>query len=141
MFLLKKNIGYFFRRYCAIKFLYVVVPSIVIETVFPSYFENNFSYWLSTWQHHFSQPENANSKILASGHYLSNVFIAVIKIIKILRENSRILQNSSMHQNGVTWRHWLIIYHFHDNVSWKKKFIPHDTLWKFDQKIIFWKSY
>ena len=34
MFLLKKNIRYFFHKYCAIKFVYVVVPLIVIETFF-----------------------------------------------------------------------------------------------------------
>ena len=54
------------------------------------------------YQHHISKIEDANSKTLALEHCSSKVFIDVSKILKTLRENSWILQNFSMHQNGVT---------------------------------------
>ena len=51
--------------YCTIKFIYVVVPSIVVETVgfFWPYLENNMSQWLQMWRHQFWQAKEATSEI------------------------------------------------------------------------------
>ena len=53
---------------CAIKFIYVVVLSIIAETAFLWYLENNSSYWLKMWLHQFLQAEQATSKMSALRH-------------------------------------------------------------------------
>ena len=53
---------------CTIKFVYVVVPSIVAGTPFSRYFESELSYGLQMWWHQFAQAEKSASKILAAGH-------------------------------------------------------------------------
>ena len=50
--------------YNAIKFIYVVVSSIVIETAF-LYIENDLLYCHQILRHQFSQAEEATSKISA----------------------------------------------------------------------------
>ena len=67
----KKKMKYFFYlpyTYSIIKFVYVMVLSIVIEIAFLWYLENDFSYWLQVWQYHFSQAKEATSKISAPVH-------------------------------------------------------------------------
>ena len=50
------------------KFMYLVVPSIVVETAFSLYLENNASFLFQIWQHRSSQPEQPTSYISTPGH-------------------------------------------------------------------------
>ena len=61
MFILKKNVKYFSSIY--LLHHNVVILSIVVETVFLWYLENDLSHWLQMWQYQFSQVEEATRKI------------------------------------------------------------------------------
>ena len=51
--------------HCAINFVCVVLMSIVVETVFWRYLENDLPHWLPMRQHQISQAENVTSKMSA----------------------------------------------------------------------------
>ena len=66
--------------YCAIKFVYVVEPSIIIET---AYLVSALSFSLQMWQNQLSQGEEITNKKSAPGHcrseenVLLNTFITL----------------------------------------------------------------
>ena len=64
MFLLKESETVFLHMYCTIKFVYVMLPSIVAGTAFCWYLENDLSYW----QDEFSQAVETPSNISAPEH-------------------------------------------------------------------------
>ena len=73
-------------KYCIIKFIYVVILSVFVETAFSRYFENYFSYSLEIWQHQFSQVEEAISKKSALGFYLFKEMRELIFVWKSIRK-------------------------------------------------------
>ena len=58
---MKENVLIIFPtcKYCAIKFVDVVVSSIAVEIIFSRKLDNNLSYWLQQWQQQCSQEEKA----------------------------------------------------------------------------------
>ena len=118
-----------------IRVIYVVLLSIVIETVFAWYLVINLLYWLQMWQHHFWKAQEATSKILALGHCPFNNYHQTIKLTieisptKFFQATSNCVDgvyNTRVHRKTTKLSiHWL------SKVPkcYKSKTLFHDLLW------------
>lgn len=57
---------------------YLVVPSVVVETAFLWYLEDDLLQWLQIWPYQFSQAEEASKRISAPGHFLFQQIVTVV---------------------------------------------------------------